>query len=66
VGRRVACLIALVQGSDGTEFITCNSLQGKHKATKFTCKQRTALLTVLYQSIAAAEGNCPITRKVLG
>jgi hypothetical protein len=41
-------------------------VQGKHKATKFTCKQRAALLTVLYQSIAAAGGGCPISRKVLG
>jgi hypothetical protein len=43
-----------------------NAVQGKHKATKFTCKQRAALLTVLYQSIAAAGGGCPISRKVLG
>ena len=40
-------------------------LQGKHKATKFTCKQRAALLTVLYQCVAAAGGSCPISRKVL-
>lgn len=40
--------------------------QSKHKPTKFMCKQRGALLTVLYQCLAAAGGACPITRKVLG
>ncbi len=40
--------------------------QSKHKPTKFACKQRGALLTVLYQCLAAAGGACPITRKVLG
>ena len=42
------------------------ALQAKHKTTKFTCKQRTALLSVLYQCVAAAGEACPISRKVLG
>lgn len=40
--------------------------QSKHKPTKFMCKQRATLLTVLHQCIAAAGSACPISRKILG
>lgn len=45
---------------------TCPGLgaQSKFKPVKFTCRQRGAVLTALYQAIAAARG-CPISRKVL-
>lgn len=38
--------------------------QSKFKPVKFTCRQRGAVLTALYQAIGAARG-CPISRKVL-
>ena len=43
-------------------------VQSKYKAVKFSCKQRAALLTALYQcmSQAAMRGHCPIALKLLG
>lgn len=43
-------------------------VQSKYKAVKFSCKQRAALLTALYQCMtqAAMRGHCPIALKTLG
>ena len=39
-------------------------VQSKYKPVRFTCKQRGAVLTSLYQAIAAARGS-PVARKLL-
>lgn len=46
--------------------MTC--LQSKFKAVKFTCKQRSSLLTMLFQAMASASmhGQCPIASRILG
>ena len=43
-------------------------LQSKFKPVKFTCRQRTQLLTDLFQSVAAAlaVGKCPMGSRILG
>lgn len=43
-------------------------LQSKFKLVKFTCKQQSSLITMLYSAIAmaAAHGQCPIATKILG
>ena len=47
---------------------TSAGLQSKFKPVKFTCKQRTSLLTMLFQAMASAamHGQCPIATKILG
>lgn len=42
--------------------------QGKYKPTRFSCKQRAALLSVLYQcmALAAEAGLCGVATKILG
>ena len=44
------------------------AVQSKYKTTRFSCKQRGALLSILYQcmALAADSGQCGIATKVLG
>lgn len=48
--------------------ITICTLQSKYKAVRFACQQRSSLLTMLFESMAAAaaEGTCSIAAKMLG
>lgn len=52
------------------DLTTCSMfyVQSKFKAVKFTCKQRSSLLTMLFQAMASAamHGQCPIAQKILG
>ena len=52
------------------EDLTANSnpVQSKFKPVKFTCKQRSSLLSMLYQAMAfaAMHGQCPVATKILG
>ena len=43
-------------------------VQSKFKPVKFTCKQRSSLLSMLYQAMAfaAMHGQCPVATKILG
>ena len=54
--------------TETARFIPVLSVQSKYKAVKFSCKQRAALLTALYQCMtqAAMRGHCTIALKILG
>lgn len=43
-------------------------VQSKFKPVKFACKQRSSLLSMLYQAMAfaAMHGQCPVATKILG
>eukprot|EP00891_Asterochloris_glomerata_P003749 jgi/Astpho2/3749/Aster-x0176 len=59
-----------VSSSDPEEFTISARQDGKsrYKPSKFSCCQRAALLTLLYQGMAeaAAHRNCSIAAKVMG
>lgn len=50
------------------QHLLMSEMQSKFKAVKFTCKQRSSLLTMLYQAMASAamHGQCPIASRILG